>query len=91
MMSARIEIGKWVVKADEGVGWVSGEPAVRYDKRLSRDVEYVKDPAYHSRLDHALTSLLDRSLRESDVKSIQNVITHIRAFKEDVAPLFKAG
>ena len=87
-MSARIQIGKWVVRADEGVGWVVGEPAVRFDKRVSRDVEYMRDPTYHGRLDHALTSLLDRFLRESDVRSIQDVAAEIRRFRDELADVF---
>ena len=89
-MSARIEIDKWVVKADTGgEGWVTGEPYTYFNKRDSRDVEGVRDPKYHSRLDRALTSLLDRSLRESDVRSIQDVVYHIRAFKIEIAPIFE--
>ncbi len=87
-MRTRIQIGKWVVRADEGVGWVVGEPGTRFDKRVSRDVEYMRDPTYHGRLDHALTSLLDRFLRESEVRSIQDVATEIQRFREDLADVF---
>ncbi|MFG1691291.1 hypothetical protein ACGF5M_03885 [Gemmatimonadota bacterium] len=87
-MSARIEIGKWVVRADEGVGWVVGEPGTRFDKRVFRDVETMRDPTYHGRLDHTLTSLLDRFLRESEVRSIQDVAEEIRRFRDDLADVF---
>lgn len=91
-MSARIVIGKYLVKADTGCGWVAGLPkmvSVKDDDGNLKLVEVMNHPTYHGRLDHAFTSLLNRSLRESDVKSLTEVRDLVDSFRKMCEPLFK--
>lgn len=91
-MSARIMVGRYVIKPDVGRGWVAGIPTMTNQKQGDgsyKDVEVMAGPTYHGRLDHALTSLLDRSLRESDARSLDDVRTQIREFKKLCAPVFE--
>ena len=91
-MSARITVGKYIIKADIGTGWVAGVPKMvsrEQEDGTSKLVEVMDGPTYHGRVDHALTRLLDRSIRESDARSLADVRDLIVAFRKECAPIFE--
>ena len=91
-MSARITVGTYLVKADIGTGWVAGVPKTisQKDKEGAfKDVEVMDGATYHGRLDHAFTALLDRSLRESDARSVEDLRALVQDFRKECAPIFE--
>ena len=51
--------------------------------------EVAKPFAYYSRLDHALTRLIDHSVRMSDVSSLYDAIGHMNLIKAEITESFK--
>lgn len=84
----RIQVGKYVIKSDTHC-FVTGEPYtyIRKHKGSETPEEGLRDPSYHATLSQALTALLNRSLRESDIRALGAVRQHVDDFKKEIAEL----
>ena len=73
MQETRIPIGKYVIRADSGGGWVYGKPSSRWDKDREKDVDVVSEPRYTATLSRALSGVAELTLHESAAQSLKEV------------------
>ena len=67
----RIKIGRWLLQSDPHC-WVVGEYAVRTDEGFER--EFARNPKYPSTLENALKHLVDQEMRESEARSLAELL-----------------
>ena len=70
-------------------GWVVGKPQTNWSEAEQRDVDNLTDRGYYPRLRHALTALLDRSLRESAVGSVTELLNELKATERRILDAVK--
>lgn len=80
---ATIDFKGWRIESDPEC-WSLGVPAIRMNKKQQQEV-YLKHPTYYPTLEQALNGLLQRELRQSDAKSVQEMIKVIKELREEIA------
>lgn len=79
---ATIDFRGWRIQSDSE-GWTLGKPKTRLNKKKVLEI-YLEKPSYYSSLEAVLCGLLRRELRESDAKSISEVLRLIQQVQAEI-------
>lgn len=85
MTETRIPIAGFVIKADTGGGWATGEPYTYWDKRQEKDVEGLKEVKYYATISQAVQSLANRVLHKSAAQSLHEVKEILEDLRKEIA------
>lgn len=82
---ATLDFRGWRITSEPDC-WVLGKPKLRLNKKQQQEV-FLEKPSYHARLEHAIASLLEKELRESDAKSAAELLALLKEMKQEVKEL----